>query len=148
MAKLATSILVVFGMTSAFAAENERRAAESAECEEIIPRLMEAINAELDHYSPSGDNVFMKTPNMLLSCTSYRLTGISMEWDASGFAPNEWFLLLAKAGKAATDVDVSKLDAASRECHRTVLKDKSELADLDIPNARTERQAFNRDGAA
>ena len=133
-------------MTSAFAVENKRRAAESAECKEITARLMEATNAELDHYSPSGDNVLLKAPNMVLSCTSHRLTGISMGWDASDSPPNEWFVLLAKAGKAVTGVDVSKLEAASRKCHRTALKDKTELADLDIPDAKIECQAFTRDG--
>ena len=144
--KLAASILVVFGMTSAFATENERRAAESAECKVITARLMEATNAEVDHYSLSGDKVVLKAPKMVLSCTNRRLTGISMDWNANGFPPDEWFGLLAKAGKAVTGIDVSILETASRKCHRAALKDKTELADLDIPNAKIECQAFTRDG--
>jgi hypothetical protein len=52
-----------------------------------------------DHYSPSGDNVFFKKPDMHLSCTSHRITGFSLSWDDSGFPPNTWFNLLALAGK-------------------------------------------------
>jgi hypothetical protein len=135
----------VIGMTSGFAAPVER-AADSAECKGIIARLIEATSASFDHYSPSGDNVFLKSPNIVLSCTSHRLTGISMTWDPSGFPPNSWFALLAKAGKSVTGVDVKKLESASRQCHRSALKDKTELADLDIPNAKIECQAFTRDG--
>lgn len=131
--------------TSANAAQSER-AADSAECKGIIARLVEATNASFDHYSPSGDNVFLKGPDMVLSCTSHRLTGVSLTWDASGFPSNTWFALLAKAGKAVTGVDLRKLESASRQCHRTALKDKAELADMDIPNAKIECQAFTRDG--
>lgn len=129
----------------AYAAPSER-AADSAECKGITARLIEATNASFDHYSPSGDNVFLKGPDMVLSCTSHRLTGISLTWDASGFPPNAWFGLLAKAGKAVTGVELKKLESASRQCHRSALKDKSELAELDIPNAKIECQAFTRDG--
>ena len=127
------------------AAQSER-AADSAECKGIIARLIEATNASVDHYSPSGDNVFLKGPNMVLSCTSHRLTGISLTWDASGFPSNAWFVLLARAGKAVTGVDLKKLESASRQCHRSALKDKTELAELDIPSATIECQAFTRDG--
>jgi hypothetical protein len=127
------------------AAQSER-AADSAECKGIIARLIEATNASFDHYSPLGENVFLKRPDMVLSCTSHRLTGISLTWDASGFPPNAWFALLAKAGKAVTGVDLKKLESASRQCHRSALKDKSELADLDIPNAKIECQAFTGAG--
>jgi hypothetical protein len=137
----------VIGMTSGFAAPVER-AADSAECKGIIARLIEATSASFDHYSPSGDNVFLKSPNIVLSCTSHRLTGISMTWDPSGFPPNSWFAQLAKAGKSVTGVDVKKLESASRQCHSSALKDKTELADLDIPNAKIECQAFTRDGVA
>jgi hypothetical protein len=68
-----------------------------------------------------------------------------MEWNASRSPPNEWFLLLAKAGKAVTGVEVSQLEAASRKCHHTALENKAELADLDIPNAKIKCQAFIRD---
>jgi hypothetical protein len=54
--------------------------------------------------------------------------------------------LLATAGKAVTGVDVRTLESAAHKCHRAALKDKSELADLDIPNAKVECQAFTRDG--
>jgi hypothetical protein len=95
------------------AAQSER-AADSADCKGIIARLIEATNASFDHYSPSGENVFLKSPNIVLSCTSHRLTGLSFAWDASGFPPNAWFALLAKAGKAVTGVDLKKLEFASR----------------------------------
>ena len=131
--------------TPANAAQGER-AADSAECKGIIARLIEATNASFDHYSPSGDNVFLKGPDMVLSCTSHRLTGISLTWDASGFPSNAWFALLAKAGKAVTSVDLKRLESASRQCHRSTLKDKTELADIEIPNAKIECQAFTRDG--
>jgi len=131
--------------TPANAAQGER-AADSAECKGIIARLIEATNASFDHYSPSGDNVFLKGPDMVLRCTSHRLTGISLTWDASGFPSNAWFALLAKAGKAVTSVDLKRLESASRQCHHSALKDKTELADIDIPNAKIECQAFTRDG--
>jgi hypothetical protein len=127
------------------AAQSER-AADSPECKGIIARLIEATNASFDHYSPSGENVFLKNPDMVLSCTNHRLTGISFGWDVSGFPSNAWFGLLAKAGKAVTGVDLKKLESASRQCHHSALKDKTELADIDIPNAKIECQAFTRDG--
>jgi hypothetical protein len=127
------------------AAQSER-AADSAECKGIIARLIEATNASFDRYSPSGDNVFLKGPDIVLSCPSHRLTGISLTWDVSGFPPNAWFGLLAKAGKAVTGVDLKKLESASRQCHRSALKDKTELADVETPNAKIECQAFTRDG--
>jgi len=138
--------LAITTLTSPVNAEDNKRAADSAECKGIIVRLIEATNASFDHYSPSGDNVFLKRPDMRLSCTSHRLTGISLTWDASGFPPNAWFGLLAKAGKAVTGVDLKKLELASRQCHRSALKDKSELADLDITNAKIECQAFTAAG--
>jgi hypothetical protein len=127
------------------AAQSER-AADSAECKGIIARLIEATDASVDHYSPSGDNVFLKGPDMVLSCTSHRLTGISLTWGASAFPSNAWFVLVAKAGEAVTGVDLKKLVSACRQCHRSALKDKSELTDLNIPNAKIECQAFTRDG--
>lgn len=120
--------------------------AQSAECKEITARLIELTGTTFDHYSPSGDNVFFKKPDLHLSCMSHRLAGVSFGWDNSGFPPNVWFGLLARAGKAVTGVDVKTLEAASRRCHRAALKDKSELSDLDIPNANIECQAFTRDG--
>jgi hypothetical protein len=139
-------VLAVAVIAAPANAAQSERAADSAECKGIIARLIEATNASFDHYSPSGENVFLKRPDMVLSCTSHRLTGISLTWDASGFPPNAWFALLAKAGKAVTGVELKKLESAFRQCRRSALKDKSELADLDIPNAKIECQAFTRDG--
>ncbi|WP_044591085.1 hypothetical protein [Bradyrhizobium sp. LTSPM299] len=119
---------------------------QSAECKEITARLIELTGTTFDRYSPSGDNVFFKKPDMHLSCMSHRITGVSLSWDDSGFPPNTWFNLLALAGKAVTGVDVRTLEVASHRCHRAALKEKSELADLDIPNAKIECQAFTRHG--
>jgi hypothetical protein len=141
----AITILFVFGMTSGFAAPIER-AADSAECKGIIARLLEATYASFDRYSPSGENVFFRSPKSVLTCTSHRHTGISLTWDAGGVPPNEWFGLLAKTGKAVTGADLKKLQSASRQCHSSALKDKTELADIEIPNAKIECQAFTRDG--
>jgi hypothetical protein len=146
---LKLSLVIVLAIATIAAPANaapSERAADSAECKGITARLIEATNASFDHYSPSGDNVFLKSPDIVLSCTSHRLTGISLTWHASGFPPNAWFGLLAKAGKAVTGVDLKRLESASRKCHRAALNDKSELADLDIPNAKIECQAFTRDG--
>jgi hypothetical protein len=137
-------VLSVVG-ASAFAAPFEMGAHE-AECKAITARLIEETNTAFDHYSPSGNNVFLKNPGMVLSCMTHRLTGVSLTWDKSGFPPNEWFGLLARAGKAVTGVDVKTLERASRNCHRAALKDKSELSDLDIPNAKIECQASTREG--
>jgi hypothetical protein len=142
---LAITILFVFGMTSGFGAPIER-AVDSAECKGIIARLLEATNTSFDHYSPSGDTVFLRSPKIVLSCKSHRFTGISLTWDASGFPPNTWFGLLMKAGKAVTGVDLKELESASRQCHRLSLKDKGEIAHIEIPNAKLECQAFTRDG--
>jgi hypothetical protein len=122
--------------------------ANSAECKEITARLIEATNSTFDGYSPMGDNVFLKHPDMLLRCMTHRLTGVSLEWDDSGFPPKAWFVLLAKAGQAVTRVDVKTLEAASRKCHRSALKEQDSLADLDIPNAKIECQAFADSGGA
>ena len=62
----AITILLAFGMTSGFAAPIER-AADSAECKGIIARLLEATDSGFDHYSPSGENVFFRTPKSVLS---------------------------------------------------------------------------------
>ena len=142
---LAITIPFVFGMTSGFAAPIER-AVDSAECKGIIARLLEATDVSFDHFSPSGESVFFRNPKIVLSCKSHRFTGISLTWDASDFPPNAWFGLLAKAGKAVTGVDLQELQSASRECHRSALKDKTELADIEISNAKIECQAFTREG--
>ena len=142
---LAMTIPFVFEMTSGLAAPMEG-AADSAECKGILARLLAATNASFDHYSPSGDTVFLRSPKIVLSCRSHRFTGISLTWDASGFSPNSWFGLLAKAGKAVTGVDLQELQSASHQCHRSAVKDKTELADIEIPNAKIQCQAFARDG--
>src|SRR6266850_3014605 len=129
--KLSLATVFLFGITAApTVAKPLEMGAHSAECKEIITRLVEVTNATFDHYSPSGNNVFLKSPDMVLSCTSHRLTGISLTWDASGFPPNTWFRLVASAGKAVTGLDVNKLESASHLCHRAALKDTSELAEL------------------
>jgi len=79
-----------------------------------------------------------------LSCTSHRPIGISFTRDASGFPPNEWFRLLAKAGEAVTGADLKKLESASPQCHRSALQDRTELAYIEIPSAKIECQAFTR----
>lgn len=137
-------VLALIGATATNAAADN--GAQSAECKEITARLIELTGTTFDHYSPSGDNVFFRKPDLHLSCMSHRLTGVSLGWDDSGFPPNAWFGLLASAGKAVTGVDAKILEAASRKCHRAALKDKSELSDLDIPDAKIECQAFTRDG--
>jgi hypothetical protein len=129
---LAIAILFVSGMMSGFAAPIERTV-DSAECKGITARLLEATNASFDHYSPSGDIVYFRSPKIVLSCKSHRFTGISLTWDASVFPPNAWFGLLAKAGKAVTGVDLKELESASRQCHRSALKDKTELAGVENP---------------
>ena len=139
------TILFVFVMTSGFAAPIER-ATDSAECKGAVARLLEATDASFDHYSPSGENVFFRSPKSVLSCKSHGLTGISLTWDAGDFPPNEWFGQLVKAGKAVTGADLKQLESASRLCHRSALKDKTEPVDIEIPNAKIECQAFTRDG--
>jgi hypothetical protein len=141
----AITILSVFGMPSGFATAIER-AADSAECKGIIARLLEATDATFDHYSPSGERVFFRSPKSVLGCANHRRTGISFTWDASDFPPNEWFRLLAKAGKAVTGADLKNLESASRQCQRSALKDRTELTDIEIPKAKIECQAFTCDG--
>jgi hypothetical protein len=142
----AIAILFVFGITSGFAAPIERTA-DSAECKGIIARLLEATDESFDHYSPFGKKVFFRNRKSVLSCTGHRHAGISLTWDAGDFPPNEWFGLLAKAGKAVTGADLKKLESASRQCYRSALRDKTELADMEIPNAKIECQAFALDGS-
>ena len=143
----ALAIPFVFGISSGFAAPIES-AAESSTCKEIIARILEATDESFDHYSPSGEKVFFRNRKSVLSCTGYRHAGISFAWDAGGFPPNVWFGLLAKAGKAVTGADLKKLGSASRECYRSALKDKTEPASMEIPNAKIECQAFTLEGGA
>ena len=60
--------------------------------------------------------------------------------------PNRWFVLLAAAGSAVTGVDPKRLEAGAHTCHRATLKNTSELAELDLKEAKIECQAFTRDG--
>src|SRR6202035_1467892 len=135
----------MFGMTSGFAGPVER-AADAAECKGIIARLLEATDESFDHYSPSGEYVFFRNRKSVLSCTDDRHAGSSFTWDSGGFPPNEWFGLLATAGKAVTGADLKDLESASRGCYRSALKDKPEPAAMEIPNAKIECQAFTSDG--
>lgn len=143
------SMIIAAVLSSASVCVAEVHGAETPECKEITARIIQATNAEFDHFSPSGDNVFLNLPgsdSTVLSCSSHRLTGIAVNWDKSGYPPNAWFSLAAKAGQAVTGANLKKLDAAIHKCHRNALKDTSELADLEIPNAKIECQAFTRDG--
>jgi hypothetical protein len=122
---------------------------QSIECKEITARVVQMTNANFDHFSPSGDNVFFKNSGnneLVLSCINHYLTGISLNWDKSGYPPNDWFVLASRAGQAVTGVDAKKVERAIRNCHLSALKDPSELAELTIPKAKIECQAFVRDG--
>jgi hypothetical protein len=141
----AIAVIIVFGTGSGFAAPIERTA-DSAECKATIARLLEATDESFDHYSPSDENVFFRNPKSVLSCTGHRHTGFSLTWNAGGFPTNEWFGLLAKAGKAATGADFKELASASRQCYRSALNDKTERADMEIPHAKIECHAFTHDG--
>jgi hypothetical protein len=114
----------------------DRKSRRLAEFKGIIARLLEATNESFDQYSPSGEGVFFRNRKSVLSCTGHRQAGISFTWDAGGFPPDEWFGLLAKAGKAVTGADLKDLGLASRECFRAAQKDKREPADMEIPNAK------------
>ncbi|WP_143199892.1 hypothetical protein [Bradyrhizobium sp. NAS80.1] len=129
-------------------AASQEGPADSAECKELTARIVERTGARFDHFSPTRHTVFFKDPDMVLTCTTHQLTGVSLSWQASGFPPNAWFALAASAGNAVTNVDLKALEAAARKCHRLALKDKSELADLELPKAKVECQAFTRDGGA
>jgi hypothetical protein len=83
---------------------------------------------------------------MVLICDPKFVTYVSIGWDASGFPPNKWFALLAATGSAVTGVDPKRLEAGAHRCHRAALKDTSELADLDLKEAKIECQAFTKEG--
>jgi hypothetical protein len=140
------TILLAFLNMLPFPATAAEGGAETTECREIISRLTRETGAQFDHFSPSRNNVFLKQPNMVLFCAARALTGVSLAWDVSGFPPNEWFNLAAKAGNAVTNVAIKNLETATHKCHRLALKDRSELAELEIPNAKVDCQAFTRDG--
>ena len=140
----AIALLFVSGMTSGSAAPVERTA-EPPTCKVIIARLLEATDESFDHYSPTGEYVFFRNRKSVLSCPGDRRAAISFTWDAGGFPPNEWFGLVAKAGKAVTGADLNELGSASRECYRSALKDKTELADIEIPSAKIQCRSFALD---
>jgi hypothetical protein len=137
--------LFALGISSGFAAPIERTA-ELSPCKGIIARLLEATDESFDHYSPSGEHVFFRNRKTVLSCTGHGHAGISFTRDTGGFPPNEWFVLVAKAGKAVTGADLQELGSASRECYRSALKDKTEQADMKIPKAKIECQVFTSYG--
>ncbi|MDA9407931.1 hypothetical protein [Bradyrhizobium sp. CCBAU 45384] len=120
--------------------------AETPECKEITARIITQTNTNFDHFSPSGGSVFFRRPDMVLICDPKFVTYVSLNWDASGFPPNEWFALAATAGNAVTSVDRTKLEVAAHRCHRAALKDQSELATIELHGAAVECQAFTRDG--
>lgn len=138
----ALTALFLGSLQSATAGE---RTAETPECKEITARIIKQTNTHFDHFSPSGGSVFFKTPDMVLICDPRFVTYISLNWDASGFPPNDWFALAATAGNAVTGADRTKLEAAMHRCHRAALKDKSELATVELRDAAVECQAFTRD---
>lgn len=91
--------------------------------------------------------MFLRHPlnkEMVLSCMTHRLTGISLNWDAA-FPSAAWFALAVKAGSAVTGEAPEKLEAAIRKCHRDALKDRLESSELELANAKIECQAFVRD---
>lgn len=128
------------------AASAGEHSAEAPECKEITARIIEQTNTHFDHFSRSGGSVFFKRPDMVLICDPKFVTYVSLNWDASGFPPNDWFALAATAGNAVTGADRTKLEAAAHRCHRAALKDKSELARIELPEAAIDCQAFTRDG--
>ncbi|MDA9505854.1 hypothetical protein XI09_14665 [Bradyrhizobium sp. CCBAU 11386] len=122
------------------------RSAETPECKEITARIIERTNTHFDHFSPSGGSVFFKRPDMVLICGPKFVTYVSLNWDASGFPPADWFVLAATAGNAVTGADLEKLEAAAHRCHRAALRDTGEQAAVALPNATVGCQAFTRDG--
>jgi len=141
MGSLIAAALMSLGPVNA-----EFRPVDSAECKEITARIVQEVGAQFDKYSPSGMAVFFKDPGMTLSCTSHRLTGISTSWDRNAFPNNWWFTIVAKAGHAVTGVDTAVLDQALRKCRQDAINEATEMADIDVVNARIECQAFTRDG--
>lgn len=139
----AVHLLLLVPLAAATAGE---RSAETPECKEITARIIERTNTRFDHFSPSGGSVFFKRPDMVLICDPKFVTYVSLNWDASGFPPNEWFALVATAGNAVTGAELKDLEAAAHRCHRAALKDRSELASIDLHTAKVECQAFTRDG--
>ncbi|MEH2590980.1 hypothetical protein [Bradyrhizobium sp. AZCC 1721] len=132
------------GLSEATLAKERR--VDSARCKEIAARIVERTNARFDHFSPSGTGVFFDRPRFVLSCTSYRLTGVSLTWD-NAFPPNSWFEILARGGEAVTGSPANTLETASRKCYKSALRSKDGAEELDIPNvAKIECSAFTQNG--
>jgi hypothetical protein len=120
--------------------------AETPECKEITARLIEGTSTHFDHFSPSHGSVFFKNPDMVLICDPTFITYVALNWDTSGFPPNNWFGLLAKAGAAVTGADPRRLEDGAHRCHRAALRDNSEQSRLELKEAVIECEAFTRDG--
>lgn len=144
--RIACGALAALFLVSPEAATASERSAETPECKEITARIIERTNTHFDHFSPSRGSVFFKRPDMVLICDPKSVTYVSLNWDTSGFPPNDWFALAATAGGAVTDADPKKLEAAAHRCHRAALRDKTELTSVHLPDATVECQAFTRDG--
>lgn len=144
--RIAYGALAALFLVSPEAATAGERSAETPECKEITARIIERTNTHFDHFSPSRGSVFFKRPDMVLICDPKFVTYVSLNWDASGFPPNDWFALAATAGSAVTGVDRTKLETAAHRCHRAALKDESELARIEFRDAAVDCQAFTRDG--
>jgi len=138
--------LVVLFLASLQTATAGERSAETPECKEITARLIERTNTHFDHFSPSGGSVFFKGPDMVLICDPKFVTYVSLNWDASGFPPNEWFALVAQAGSAVTGADLKKLETAAHRCHRAAFKETGEQASVELHDAAVECQAFTGNG--
>ncbi|OKO76374.1 hypothetical protein [Bradyrhizobium sp. NAS96.2] len=130
-------------LTAAFAGENS---AKTPECKEITTRLVEQTGARFDHLSPSGGSVFFSNPRMVLICDPKFITYVSLTWNSSGYPSNEWFTVLAKAGAAVTGAAQKPLEDAAHRCHRAALRDRTELAEANLNDAKIDCQAFTRDG--
>ncbi|MCK1456696.1 hypothetical protein IVB36_38905 [Bradyrhizobium sp. 35] len=140
---LFAATLLMLGTLAGRAGEHS---AETPECKEITARIIEQTNTHFDHFSPSGGSVFFRKPDMVMICDPKFVTYVSLNWDASGFPPNDWFALVATAGSAVTGADAKKLEAAAHRCHRAALKEAEEQASVVLPNAMVGCQAFTRDG--
>ncbi|MCK1474895.1 hypothetical protein IVB27_08755 [Bradyrhizobium sp. 197] len=100
--RIAYGALAALFLVSPEVATAGERSTETPECKEITARIMERTNTHFDHFSPSGGSVFFKGPDMVLICDPKFVTYVSLNWDASGFPPNDWFALAATAGSAVT----------------------------------------------
>jgi hypothetical protein len=138
-----TAYLLLVLFSSAHAGEGT---AETSECKVITASLIERTNTHFDHFSPSRGSVFFKNPDMVLVCDPKFSTFVALTWNASGFPPNNWFVLLAEAGAAVTGADPKRLEASAHRCHRAALKDSNEQSQLELKDAIIDCDAFTRDG--